>query len=86
MALNRLLRHHKIDQPVNQYRSIEIWSEVVGETIASKSQPKAIERGKLFVAVNSSVWRNELMYHKEMILVKLNDRLGKNTIKDIIFQ
>ncbi|MBC8455886.1 DUF721 domain-containing protein [bacterium] len=86
MALNRLLKRHKIAQAINQYRSIEIWSDVVGETIASKSQPKSIDRGKLFVAVTSSVWRNELMYHKEMILAKLNDRLGKNTIKDIIFQ
>jgi hypothetical protein len=37
------------------------------------------------VKVDDDVWRNELTYFKRQIIEKLNEKLGKKTIKEIKF-
>jgi len=85
-TMAQLLKKYKIDKAVNQYRAINMWKEIVGETIAEKSRPTAIKNGKMFVYVKSSVWRNELIFHRERIIQNLNERLGQDTIQEIIFR
>ena len=45
----------------------------------------SIKRGKLFVRVKTPTWRNELVFLKSEIISKLNRRVGKKVVKDIVF-
>ncbi len=63
----------------------DVHSSGGGEINASKTEPVKIERGKLFVRTSDSVWRHELILQKYEIIKKLNNKLEKNVIKDIIF-
>ncbi len=49
-----------------------LWPELVGEEIAGHTRVVHVEAGRLLVAVDSAIWRHELMFHKEMLLDKLN--------------
>ncbi len=62
-----------------------IWNETVGTTIARNAQPEKIRNGTLFVKVSGSTWMQQLQYMKEMIADKLNQRLGKQVVKNIFF-
>jgi predicted nucleic acid-binding Zn ribbon protein len=62
-----------------------IWNETVGAAIARNAQPDRIRHGTLFVKVTSSTWMQQLQYMKDMIAEKLNQRLGKEVVKNIFF-
>lgn len=67
-----------------QYKALEFWEEVVGETIARVTEPDSIEYGRLHVKVKDSSWRNELHFHKHEIMDRLNEKAGETVVKDII--
>ncbi len=62
-----------------------IWNETVGPTIARNAQPEKIRNGTLLVKVSGSTWMQQLQYMKEMIADKLNQRMGKEVVKNIFF-
>ncbi|MCH7819549.1 MAG: DUF721 domain-containing protein, partial [Candidatus Marinimicrobia bacterium] len=41
---------------------------------------------KIIVIVSNETWRKELLDRKEEIIIKINDLIGENAIKDIIFR
>ena len=65
---------------------ISAWAPTVGEYIASKTSNIYIKNRVLFVSIDSSVVRNELMLAKAMLLNKLNESCDNSLIDDIIFR
>ncbi|MBD3274415.1 MAG: DUF721 domain-containing protein [Candidatus Marinimicrobia bacterium] len=84
-SLDKMLDQLHLKKTFQQSQAIELWDDVVGEKLASKTEPVKIEHGKLIIKVSSPVWRNELQFHKEKIKSDLNDRLGKQIVRTIIF-
>jgi predicted nucleic acid-binding Zn ribbon protein len=64
----------------------EIWDETVGAGIAAQARPSWIRKGCLRVKVSDPIWLQELEFAEAAIMEKLNDRLGKNTVKKIEFR
>jgi len=73
------------DSRMQELQILNIWSECVGEAIAKYSSPQEIRKNKLFVKVENAAWRYELSLNKTGIIEKLNTKLKKKLIKDIIF-
>ncbi len=61
------------------------WKEIVGDTIAAETEALRIEGSTLVVRVHRAAWRQQLIYLKEGLLVKLKAELGEDSIKDIRF-
>ena len=74
-----------IDKPMQQYQAVNLWPQVAGERVAEISTAEKIEKGVLYVRVDSPVWRNELVFMKSDIIQKLNKALSKSVVKDIKF-
>ena len=53
-----------------------VWSEVVGEKVASRSQPGLLKNGRLQVTVGDAVWLQQLTMLKPAILAGLESHLG----------
>jgi predicted nucleic acid-binding Zn ribbon protein len=83
--LAEMIGEFGISKQIKRFHALDIWKDVVGERISQMTKPQSVRDGKLFVHVFSDVWRNELIYHKRDILAKLNKKLGKGTIQDIVF-
>ncbi len=49
------------------------WKELVGDTIAEKSEPAFVKNGTLVVSVQHPVWLTELNLQKETILKKIKE-------------
>ncbi|MBC7475119.1 MAG: DUF721 domain-containing protein [Candidatus Sericytochromatia bacterium] len=62
---------------------VGLWSEIIGEEVAKKTQADRIVDGVLFIEVSSSSWLNEISFLKEDIIQKYNEKLGKKTVKEV---
>lgn len=85
-ALQKLLRNLEIEPQVKQHLAAANWPKIVGEAVAKVSAVERVEKGVLFVKVESSAWRNELTFMRREFIKKINDFLGEELIRDIRFK
>jgi len=71
---------------IKQHEVLDLWSQVVGDQIARVTSAESIREGKLFITVKHSAWRNELLFLKQELIQKINDKMNQEIIKDIIFR
>jgi len=84
-SLEGLLKKLELDKKILGWRAVAVWDEVVGPTIAANARPSAFKDSKLFVRVSTTTWLHELSFMKEEITRRLNERLGKKAVDDIVF-
>ncbi len=65
---------------------LSLWIEVVEPVVAQNTQCKDIKNGVLTVKVTNAALRFELLARKSEIIRRLNDRLGVEVVKDVIFR
>ena len=67
-------------------RALLNWEEVVGKTVAAAAQPEALQEGKVFIAVKSNAWIQELRFHQQTILQRLNEYAGAPIFNELVFR
>ncbi|KIO46753.1 DUF721 domain-containing protein [Sanguibacteroides justesenii] len=78
------LKQMGLTQRFKEREVCQLWPEVVGGMIASKTKNLRMVDGKLFVSFSSSVVKNEILLVKEGLLKALNDRVGEGVVKELI--
>lgn len=84
-VIMQLLRQEGLETPLNLYRLIESWKDVVGPVIFRHTTNIYIKNQTLYVQLSSSVIRQELQMGRELLIKNLNSRVGAQVIVDIIF-
>ena len=86
--INRLtsFRQNGLESPLNEYRLVEAWAEVVGPSIARYTSNLYIKNQILYVHLTSSVLRQELMMGRDLLVRNLNQQVGAQVIVNIIFR
>ena len=84
-AINEFLKKAGLERGVSQNKSLLVWKEVVGDKVSQNTVPEKVESGTLYIKTSNPTWRQELVFKKSDIIKKLNNKLGKNTIKEIKF-
>ncbi len=63
------------------------WPRLVGAAVARHTRPGRLDRNRLIVFVDSSVWLNELSrYGRKEMLAALRQRFGDGKFADLAFQ
>ncbi len=75
-----------MEEARQQYKTLHIWSSVVGEAISEATILERFSGGQLFIRVKNPTWRMELNYRKQDIINKLNKMLEQPLVKEIIFR
>lgn len=68
------------------FRALLHWEEVVGKTVAAAAHPEELKGGKVFVAVKSSAWLQELRFQQQLILQRLNEYAGAPIFTELVFR
>ncbi len=69
-----------------EYKTLQIWNEVVGEAISKMTTVEKMKDGDLHVKVMNPSWRMELNFRKRDIVTRLNKAIGYEMIRTIIFK
>ena len=85
IAIDSMLRKFGIENAIAQNNALNIWSEIVGEKVAKHTEPNRVEHGIMIIKVSSPTWRQELYFQKTEIIKKINNKIGRNVIRDIRF-
>jgi predicted nucleic acid-binding Zn ribbon protein len=70
----------------DEYKTLQIWEKVVGDTIAKVTVIEKMKDGELYVRVRNPSWRMELNFRKRDIVNRLNQAIGYEMIRAIIFK
>ena len=85
-VIQELLKKNNMKSRLDETTITQKWEEVVGKTMAKYTRKVYVNKGILYVEVISSVVRNELVMNRSILIERLNDVTGCETIKDIIFR
>lgn len=85
-VLRQFLRQQGLETPLNEYRLVDAWKDVVGPVIARYTTNLFIKNQVLYVSLSSSVIRQELMMGREMLIRNLNVQVGSQVIVNIVFR
>ncbi len=85
-ALDEVIKEIGIRKSVVSNRARDVWGEAVGDLINANTTLQTVDKDKLIVIVSNDAWRQELSFRKEEILKKINELIGEEAIKDIIFR
>ena len=87
-VLNRIVNQFGLRAGLSRHWVIHRWPDIVGPGVARHSKPIEVRGSVIHVAVDSSVWMNELAAIKIALLEKVNSHLEKDAapITDIRFR
>jgi predicted nucleic acid-binding Zn ribbon protein len=85
-ALKDYIKEMNFGDKLSEAGVINSWEEIVGKAISSRTSKIYFKDHVLFVHLNSSVVRNELLMLRQAIKEKLNEKAGSEVVKDIIFR
>ena len=71
---------------LDEVKIIKGWNGVVGPFIAQYTKDLFIKDGVLLVRLSSDSLRTELSYSKSLLLKNLNQLVGYDLLKDIVFK
>jgi hypothetical protein len=85
-AINDYIREMNLGGKLNEVTVINSWDEIVGKAISSRTTKIFIKDHILYVHLNSSVVRNELLMLREALKEQLNKKAGSEVIKEIVLR
>ncbi|MDH4322351.1 MAG: DUF721 domain-containing protein [Desulfobulbaceae bacterium] len=84
--LGDLFARRNWQERFHMHALFSFWDEVVGEEIALRAQPDLIRGTVLWLRVSDSIWMQHLHLAKNLLMEKVNTRLGGEMISDIRFR
>jgi predicted nucleic acid-binding Zn ribbon protein len=82
-----LIKKLGLQERVRQSTISTHWPQIVGAAVARHAQPVSFRNGTLVVSVDHPTWLHELeRYHKPLLLQNLQQHLGANTVRKLIFR
>lgn len=85
-VLGAAFRRLGIEEDLMRYQFVLHWQDIVGEAIAKKAKPERINKNSLVIRVANSAWAQELSFHKDLILKRLQKYLNHDQkLEEIYF-
>ncbi len=81
-----LSQNRDLDHKMLENRVVRSWEKVIGKTVARATTNIYIHRGTLYLSINSSIMRNELLMLKDKIMSALNEEVGHQIITAIVIR
>ncbi|OWK72174.1 DUF721 domain-containing protein [Pedobacter sp. AJM] len=84
-AISKMLDVYRLRRKFDETFILAIWPEIMGTAIANRTTQIYIKDKKLFIRIESSVIKNELVMVRQGIIQKLNEHAGSVVINEMIF-
>ncbi|NII85054.1 DUF721 domain-containing protein [Pedobacter riviphilus] len=84
-AISKMLDVYRLRRKFDETSILSVWPEIMGTAIANRTKQIYIHDKKLFLRIESSVIKNELIMVRQGIIQKLNEHAGSEVITEMIF-
>ena len=84
--LDKLFKSPDIAAKIAEGSLPDTWRKVVGPAVAEQTRQVRLVRGVLYVHVQSSVVRSELMLRRNALIHAINAESGVNLVRDVVVQ
>lgn len=84
-AIEQMLNVYKIKRRYDETAIVSLWPDLVGKSVANRTKELFIRDKKLFLRIESSVIKNELVLMRSQIIKKINDDAKTELVAEIVF-
>lgn len=85
-ALKEFIMENRLQKGMDKVEAREAWAALMGNGVNNYTTAIELRGNTLFVALSSSVLREELSMGKSKIITMLNEELGKDLIKKLVLR
>lgn len=79
-ALAQYLRENGLEKPLLERRVVELWPQVMGETVARLTRSVEVTNGVLYVRLSSAALRSQLFEIRFDLVRKMNEAVGNDGV------
>lgn len=83
-AMKKFLRSSKLHGDIQAMQITDLWEQLMGKTIARYTDSIKIYGNKLYISTKVAPLKQELLFQKENIILRVNEALRENVIKEVI--
>lgn len=83
-VFNDLLKAYRLEGKFREKTLIHDWPELVGKTIADRTDSVSIQDKTIYVKLSSGPIKKELMMNKTKMLLLIEEKYGKGVVEDLI--
>ena len=83
-VLDKFLGAFNLEKKFYETQLIQNWKNIVGTTIASRTEYVVLKGNELVIKINSAPLRNELHMSKNSLKDHINKKLGKEIVHSIV--
>lgn len=85
-AIEKFLQGSRIKGDIQAFQIEAIWEQLMGKTISKYTDSIKIINHTLYITTNVAPLKQELLYQKETIKLRVNEALKSNEIRDVVIQ
>ena len=85
-VLHQFIEQYRLRGKLTEVSVFDTWKKVMGNTIGTRTEKIAFQKGVLYVKVNSAPLRSELNMQKQKVLDLMNEAMGADSIKDVVIK
>jgi predicted nucleic acid-binding Zn ribbon protein len=85
-AIKHFLNQSRIKGDIQAMQIEDVWENVMGKTIARYTDNLKVINRTLFISTTVAPLKQELMYQKEKIKLRVNEALGDKIIDEVVIQ
>ena len=84
--IKKIIRNNKLSKRLDVLNVLDVWNNIIGKDLEKYIKSTKLVDDKLYVKLRSSIVRNEMSYKKTQLIQRINKKLNKDVIKDIILK
>lgn len=85
-VLKHIIEANKLQTGLNQIDVREAWKNLMGNGVNSYTKDVVLKGSTLYVALTSSVLREELSHGKSKIVAMINEELRRDVVRDVVLR
>lgn len=83
-AMKNFMQKSRLKNGVKTAAIEQVWLEIMGEVIAKYTSKLQIINQKLFITTTNGPLKSELMFQKPLIMERINEKMGPDTITEVV--
>ncbi len=84
-AIDKLMKAYRLDGKLKEIEVLGKWEEMMGRAVSMRTKNLYIKNKTLYLELDSSVMRDELLHGKTIIIQRVNETAGFEIITDVWF-